>query len=126
MALSWPASLRVMSWNRAKNTAEPMGSSAAHWNTAEPGRTTINAPARPTSTATQRRQPTFSPRMGPARATMNSGPVKLITVASASGRKRNAAKMKVSEPRMQRPRATCSHGRLVFASLRTFWRVTPK
>ena len=56
------------------------------WNTADPGCTTMSAPAIPAETASQRPGSTRSPRSGPERATMKRGPVKLMAVASASGR----------------------------------------
>ena len=46
-------------------------------------------PAKPISTAPQRRQPTCSPSNGGARAVMNNGPAKVMAMASARGRKRS-------------------------------------
>ena len=57
---------------------------------------------------------------------MNSGPVKLITVASASGKYCSEAKIKVSDPNMLKPLATCRPGRLVLANVRRLRRVTAK
>ena len=73
-------------FSRAKKNAPTRGSTDAQWNTAAPGRTTMSAPAIPAATASQRPRSIRSPSSGPDSATMKRGPVKLMAVASASGR----------------------------------------
>jgi len=50
-----------------------------------PGRTMMSTPPKPTTTASQRRQPTISPNTTIASGTMNSALVKVRAVTSASG-----------------------------------------
>ena len=66
-------SSRVTMLRRAKKKAPTKGSTEAQWNTADPGCTTMSAPAIPADTASQRPKSTRSPRSGPERATMKRG-----------------------------------------------------
>ena len=69
----------------AQKAADATGNRAAGSNAAVPGRITIRTPAKPTSTAIQRRMPTFSPSRGIDRAVVNIGDTNPIAEASARG-----------------------------------------
>ena len=70
-------------------------------------------PMKPTTIASQRRQPTVSPRNGIERAQRISGIVKPIAEVMVSGRIVSAMKLRTVEPRRQRPRITSSPGLFV-------------
>ena len=74
-------------WNTAFRKAAAMNSMAAQCTTPRPGRTIISAPMQPTTTALQRRIPTFSPRSGTDSAVSISGPAMEMAMASANGTK---------------------------------------
>ncbi len=67
-------------------TASRIATSIGKSNVTVVGRTTMRMPAKPTSVAVQRRQPTFSPSTGPAAMVVKITLPKKITVAVASGR----------------------------------------
>ncbi|KAG1221898.1 hypothetical protein G6F68_020797 [Rhizopus microsporus] len=69
----------------AYSRAVVSGYSVAAWNVAEPGRTTINTPAKPANTASQRLPSTRSFRISTDSAVTNSGAANAMAVASASG-----------------------------------------
>ncbi len=70
---SKPLVLRVITMAIAQLAAERSGSTEAGLKALVPGRTTISTPMRPTTTAPQRRMPTFSPSSGMESAVMKSG-----------------------------------------------------
>ena len=78
--------LRVRISRTAPTKAARIGSMAKASTMSPPGRIMISMPAKPTSTAVQRRQPTRSPSSGTASAVTNSGATKDRLMAVASGR----------------------------------------
>ena len=78
--------LRVMMSRKAPHAVASTGRMAAQWIALPVGRSMIRMPAKPTKTALQRRQPTFSPSIGVASAVTKSGPEKAMAMQSASGR----------------------------------------
>ena len=70
----------------AYSIAVVSGSSVAAWNASVPGRTMISTPAKPASTASQRRLSTRSFSTNTDNAVTNSGAAKAIAVASANGK----------------------------------------
>ena len=81
---------RVMVSRRAAPVAAPIASSAAHWMPSPVGRSMTIMPANPTETASQRCQPTRSPRNSGPKAVIISGARNNSAVASTSGISRNA------------------------------------
>ena len=70
--------LRVRIWYSAKPSAVSSGSSSAQCGMPRPGRITISTPAKPATTALQRRQPTRSPSSGIENTVTSSGAMKVI------------------------------------------------
>ena len=83
--VSVAAMRRVKISRKAPASAAPSGSSAAQYSTPPVGRNITRTPAKPASTADQRRQPTRSPSIGLASAVRTSGPAIENALASASG-----------------------------------------
>ena len=77
---------RVITSRIAAARAEPSGNSTASRITSPVGRVMMRTPTKPTITADQRRQPTYSPSVGVASMVMNNGPANVIAVISASGK----------------------------------------
>ena len=63
--------------DNAKNRAEEIAAICPALSSAMPGRSTISTPMKPTTTALQRRQPTFSPRIGTDSAVTTIGTAKI-------------------------------------------------
>ncbi|CAH1666114.1 hypothetical protein CHELA20_52146 [Hyphomicrobiales bacterium] len=103
-APSRPLVMRVAMRAIAQQVALLSGRSAAKPRWPDPGRTTMTTPMKPTMIAAQRRQPTFSPRIGMASAVTSNGETKEIDVASAIGRKLMAVTKSTVEPAMPIPR----------------------
>src|SRR5215212_355918 len=94
----------------AQLAAAQRGRSAAAPNVLVPGRMMISTPTRPTAEATQRRQPTTSPRSGIDKAVIRIGDTKLMAVASATGSSCKLAVNRSVDPTVARPRRSCSPG----------------
>ena len=69
---------RVTTSRSAPKTAAPSGRRATQPRPSPAGRMITKTPRKPTMTASQRRQPTFSPRKTMASRVMKSGPAKAI------------------------------------------------
>ena len=61
-------------------------SSAAQWNSADQGRTTISTPTKPTAMADQRHRPTRSPSIGTDSAQTSSGEANMIAATTVRSR----------------------------------------
>jgi hypothetical protein len=78
-----------------------------------PGRITSSTPAKPATTASQRRAPIASPRTRPDSTVMSSGEEKKMALASTSESVRSAAKKLIVAPSSSSVRNRCSDGRRV-------------
>src|SRR3954454_3047010 len=76
----------------------------------------ISTPIRPAIVASQRRTPTFSPRNAIDSAVTNSGAMKPVAEASATGRNRKPEMKNSDEDNSAMPRITCRPGRSVLSA----------
>ena len=76
---------RVARSRPAKPSVPATARSEAGWKASRPGRRITSTPAKPTPIASQRRQPTFSPKQSAAPATTTSGVACRIAEALDSG-----------------------------------------
>ena len=107
---------RVTSAEIAKQNAEATMYRVSKRNAAVPGRMMIKAPMKPMTTAAQRRGLTGSPSTGPDSAVMNSGAVKAMEMASASGMPRRPVNIISRAVKTKSARRPWAKGRRVLSA----------
>ncbi|KQP35256.1 hypothetical protein ASF44_18015 [Pseudorhodoferax sp. Leaf274] len=110
------ASRRVAIWKAAKVSAVATPSSTPTVSSPAPGRTTSSMPAKPSTTPSQRCSRCGSCNSQGASAIRNTGAMKFMAVASASGtrwrtEKKSSVDATMSAPRSSWPRSECVRNR---------------